>query len=386
MKERVLFVDDDERILRFAERSLGRQFECLTATSAEQALEILTQGEPVAVIVSDDNMPGTRGTQLLAEARRIAPDTIRIMLTGYADQSIAVDAVNRGAVFRFLNKPVRLKTLTDVVELGVRQHRLVRAERELLDCTLRETVGTLSDVMGLSSPANFGRTARLRHLSAMLTPYLAHVAQWELETAVALAPIGRAGSYAVTDGSGDTNDSGKRRLAEDTEAAAMIIARIPRLQSVAGGIRYQFKNFDGTGFPRDSIRGKKIPLLGRVLRLVREWEDLQGQGLDADTVAERLRETPGLVDPDLLENLASAVAAETEPPVRRMSLAELSDGMRLAEDVVSAEGTLLVSRGHRVHELLRRRLLSLEEAGVVSGTIAVVVPDHIGRAALHAAG
>lgn len=386
MTERVLVVDDDVNILNFAKRALGRYFECVTADSAAGALEILRQEEPVAVIVSDDNMPGIRGTQLLAEARKISPDTTRIMLTGYADQQIAVDAVNEGAVFRFLNKPIRLKTLTEVVELGVRQYQLVTAERQLLNHTLRGTVRTLSDLLGLTSPELYGRTARLRRLVGLLAPQLSHVAGWELETAVALARIGHACSQSGIDDDTDLEDPAVRRLAEDTEAAAVVISRIPRLESIAGGIRYQFKNFDGSGFPGDGLSGKKIPLLGRVLRLASKWDDLEVGGHGARAVAERLRSTPGIVDPDLLEQLAAAMEAEETATVRCVTLDELADDAILADDIESAQGTLLVARGHQVDELLRRRLRALEEAGIIGASIRVCASGPVDEPVLRGTG
>lgn len=382
MNDRVLFVDDDEKILRFAERSLGRKFQCVTARSADEALRILQNEEPVAVIVSDENMPGTRGTRLLAETRRISPDTTRIMLTGYADQSIAVDAVNEGAVFRFLNKPVRMKTLIDVVELGMRQYRLVTAERELLDRTLRETARTLSDLLALVRPAVFGRAARLRRLVRLLGPHLPRIADWELEMAVALAQTGLLDASPQVEW---------RRLAQNSEAGALVISRIPRLESIAGGIRYQYKNFDGSGYPEDGIDGRKIPLLGRVLRLINEWDGLQAEGGEPDEIAQRLREAPGRVDPDLLEYLAEALQAE-RPSTTRVPTDQLPDDVVLAEDIITDAGTLLACRGHRVDDLLRQRLKVAAESGqsgVLPATTIVVDSyrqDSIGDSGLPATG
>ena len=358
MNDTVLFVDDDEKILRFAERSLGRRYDCVTARSGEEALQMLTERERVAVIVTDDNMPGMKGTQLLARARKVSPDTTRIMLTGYAEQSIAVDAVNEGAVFRFLNKPIRLKTLIDVVDLGVRQYQLVTAERE-----------PLADLLAMARPEQYGRAARLRRILGLLTPHLPPIAGWELATAAALAQIGCVGG---------NDEQDERRLAADTEAGAVQISRIPRLESVAGGIRYQLKNFDGSGYPEDGISGRKIPLLGRVLRLAIEWDRLENTGMPATEVAAWLRAAPGLVDPDLLEKLAESAADESRLPSRQVRIDRLVEGAVLAEDLWTDDGdTVVCCRGHRVDALLRRRLQALVEAGEVSGSNAVLVqwPD-----------
>ncbi|KAF1053757.1 MAG: Hydrogenase transcriptional regulatory protein hupR1 [Stenotrophomonas maltophilia] len=101
---RILFVDDDERILRSLAMQFRRQYEVLTESDPRRALERLAH-ESVHIIVSDQRMPGMTGAELLAEARERCPDTLRILLTGYSDLDAAVDALNSGGIFRYLTKP-----------------------------------------------------------------------------------------------------------------------------------------------------------------------------------------------------------------------------------------------------------------------------------------
>jgi DNA-binding NtrC family response regulator len=101
----VLVVDDDVNLLRGLTRVLRHQtFQLLTARSGEEAREILKRW-PVDVVICDQHMPGTRGTELLAWIAEHCPRTVRIILTGQPDLKTAVDAINRGQVFRFLTKP-----------------------------------------------------------------------------------------------------------------------------------------------------------------------------------------------------------------------------------------------------------------------------------------
>ncbi len=102
---RILFVDDDPNILSAYQRNLRKRFPISTALNAEQGLELLQSEGPFAVIVADMQMPGTNGIQFLRKAREKAPDSVRLMLTGNADQKTAMDAVNEGHVFSILNKP-----------------------------------------------------------------------------------------------------------------------------------------------------------------------------------------------------------------------------------------------------------------------------------------
>lgn len=101
---RILFVDDEERILRSLALQFRHEYEVLTESDPRRALERL-KSESVQIIVSDQRMPQMSGAELLAQAREIVPDTLRILLTGYSDLDAAVDALNSGGIFRYLTKP-----------------------------------------------------------------------------------------------------------------------------------------------------------------------------------------------------------------------------------------------------------------------------------------
>lgn len=103
-KARILFVDDEERIVNLLRLMFRGTYEVFTATSGAQALEIV-RSHGLQVIVSDQRMPGMSGIELLDQVRRDSPATVRMLLTGYSDLAAIVGSVNQGEVFRFLNKP-----------------------------------------------------------------------------------------------------------------------------------------------------------------------------------------------------------------------------------------------------------------------------------------
>ncbi|MDP3847319.1 MAG: response regulator [Pseudomonas sp.] len=121
---RILFVDDEERILRSLALQFRREYEVLTESDPHRALERL-KSETVHVLVSDQRMPGMSGAELLAAAQQIAPQTLRILLTGYSDLDAAVAALNDGGIFRYLTKPWDAQemafTLRQAGELALRQ-------------------------------------------------------------------------------------------------------------------------------------------------------------------------------------------------------------------------------------------------------------------------
>lgn len=130
MAERVLLVDDDKNILAAYKRNLGNNFAVDIAENGEKGLAVLKEKEPFAVVISDYRMPGMDGIQFLSLARRVAPRTVRIMLTGYADMEKVLGAVNEGNVFRFLTKPCPSNVLVGALEKAVEQYKLVAAERQ----------------------------------------------------------------------------------------------------------------------------------------------------------------------------------------------------------------------------------------------------------------
>lgn len=157
---RVLLVDDEPSLLLSLKLHLRRKFQVFTATSGAEGLAILQREGPFAVVVSDMRMPGMDGAAFLAQARRNHPDTIRMLLTGYADLSSAMSAVNEGYIFRFLTKPCEPDAMLRLLEAGVEQHRLLTADRQLLEQRLGQlssqllhaerlaTLGTLAGGVG----------------------------------------------------------------------------------------------------------------------------------------------------------------------------------------------------------------------------------------------
>jgi DNA-binding NtrC family response regulator len=117
----VLFVDDDVSLLSATRRALAREsYAVETLSSAEEALEYLAKNR-VDVVVSDHDMPGMSGVELLSRMRRLTPDTARILMSGVGDRSVLTDAINLGAAAAFLEKPVSLETLRKVLDASLAQ-------------------------------------------------------------------------------------------------------------------------------------------------------------------------------------------------------------------------------------------------------------------------
>jgi len=157
---RVLCVDDDPLLLAGLVAGLHGRFDVTTAESGREALRLLAAQGPFTVIVSDFRMPGMDGAQFLERAREVAPDAVRILLTGQATLEDAIDVVNQGQIFRFLLKPCPTEVLARNLEDAIDQGRLVTRDRDLLERKLSTmtdqllqaerlaTVGTLAGAVG----------------------------------------------------------------------------------------------------------------------------------------------------------------------------------------------------------------------------------------------
>lgn len=123
MKNKILLVDDDAMVLAGLKRQLRAQFRIETALSGEEALKIIDEKGPFAVVVSDYYMPGMNGIDFLCKVKTVDPDTVRMMLTGSADMSTAIQAVNEGSIFQFHPKPCPADTLGKAIKSGIDKYR-----------------------------------------------------------------------------------------------------------------------------------------------------------------------------------------------------------------------------------------------------------------------
>lgn len=138
MLEKILLVDDEQRVLHGYMRSLRRKYRLDIASSGAEALKMIEHNGPYAVVVSDMRMPGMNGLELLTAIKEKQPDTVRIMLTGNADQKTAVDAVNKGEVFKFLTKPCSNEVMAEALESGLSNYRMTIEHREVLEQSVIE--------------------------------------------------------------------------------------------------------------------------------------------------------------------------------------------------------------------------------------------------------
>jgi len=359
MTERILCVDDDPNVLQAYQRALRKQFHLEIALGGEEALDAVIHQGPYAVVVSDMRMPGMNGVELLKRVKEHAEDTVRMMLTGNADQQTALDAVNEGHIFRFMTKPCPPETFAKALAAGVAQYRLIRGERELLSKTFGACVKVLTDVLSAANPVAFGKAARVRQLVRLICEEMG-LKSWQIEVAAMLCQVGCVGIPAEVLSKayeGKALKPAERKMFESyPQASRELIAHIPRLEEVAEIIAYQQQHYDGGGFPGDGTEGERIPLGSRILKVALDYDSLTSLGGSKETALAEMNDCPGRYDPDVLAALSRALAITNVQVVRRIKMTALVDGLVLAEDIRTSSGTLICAKGQEITRAIRLRL------------------------------
>jgi len=378
---KILCVDDEPNVLAGYSRQLRKEFTLETAVGGEAALEALRTQGPFAVVVSDMRMPGMSGVELLCRVRELAPDTVRIMLTGNNDQQTAIAAINEGSIFRFLTKPCPADQLAIALRAGLEQHRLITAEKELLEQTLRGSTQVLAEVLSLTSPVAFGRALRVQRLVRNFAEHLKVKDIWQIEVAALLSQIGCVTVpeqvLAKVYGGGDVAEHERAMYDRHAEIGAGLVAKIPRLEAVANIIACQEKHFDGSGLPNDGNKEAAIPLGARILKVALDFDALASRGQTKSEVIKRLMDRPGWYDPVVVGLLDSVTPSETGYSRISVPINKLHAGMILDEGVFLETGMMLVGKGQEITETLRLRLQNLSAQKSIRQPIVVLIATEL---------
>jgi response regulator RpfG family c-di-GMP phosphodiesterase len=378
MSEKILFVDDEPNVLSGYERQLRKRYALETAPGGAEGLAALGARGPFAVVVSDMRMPGMDGAEFLARCRERHPDAVRVLLTGYADVRQAIEVVNRGGLFRFLTKPCPPDELAAVLDAALTQYRLVTAERDLLEKTLRGSVQVLGEVLALVVPTAFGRAVRVQQLVRELAGLVDGAAVWEVEVAAVLSQLGCVAVpetvlAAVGRGAQLTPDE-QRQMDALPHVTRDLLRPIPRLERVTEIIAYLDKPFGEPAGPTSVKCGKDIPPGARVLKVGFDFDTLVTRGIPRPQAVDHLKSRHGRYDPDVLAALEKLIRRETDPVYREVSVGELVSGMVMAEDLFNDAGVLLLGRGNPITEPLKRRLEIVVSRGQMPKRFRVLVP------------
>lgn len=358
--DRILLVDDEQAVLDGFCRQHRKHYSLVPACGSDEGLRAIQTRGPFSVVVTDFQMPGLNGAQFLAEARKLAPDMIPIMLTGQADLQTVIEAVNRGQIFRFLTKPCEPDVLRTCIDAALDQVRLKSVERDLLQQTLRGSIEVLAEVMALSNPTAFGKATRIRFLVRHMAQDLKLPDAWQYETAALLSQIGYV---AVPDDLLARADKGEKlepeqaaMLERHPELARDLLLKIPRLEAVAEIVSRQNDPTAGT-------TDETVLLGSRMLAAALDFEELVRHGASRRQALQKLDDAKSKYSEPVLRSLWSLKTRSGAEVLHVLAIRELRVGMIFHEDVSNTGGTLIVRRGHEVTVGSLQRLRNYAKLG-----------------------
>lgn len=410
----LLLVDDEVNVLKSLMRLLhAHNYRLLMAACGSEALALMAR-EPVDLVISDMRMPHMDGAELLARIRQQWPETMRLLLTGHADMTQTVAAINQGEIYRYIAKPWHDDELLLIVAQALEQQKLKRENARLQQLTaeqndaLREANATLEQKVAqrtaeLSQLVSFlemtqqelktsfrtslqvlanmldmrfadwtGHSQRVADIAEQLAR-MVELGEEECEAIHSAAQLHDIGKIALSDALVNKpflscNRQERSEVMEHPALGQMVLLPIPELNRAGVLIRHIHENYDGTGFP-DRMHAEAIPLGSRILAIAVDYDELQmglllPQSISAEHAQLYIRENKGQrYDPDLVALFVRAVDA-VQKRVREVALrsSQLKPGMKLSRDLFSAGRFLLLTRGRVLDEAIIQHIWHFERS------------------------
>ncbi|MHA6577467.1 HD domain-containing phosphohydrolase [Pseudomonas yamanorum] len=428
----ILLVDDEESILNSLRRLLrGQPYDVLLAGSGAQALEIMA-ARPIDLVMTDARMPAMDGAMLLAETHRLYPATTRILLTGYADMSMMIKAINEGQIHRYISKPWNDEEMLLTLRQSL-EHQHSERERLRLEQLIREQNDQLKALNATLEKRVVARTSELQQTADMLdlaydelkrsyvtgTEVFSLLANLrlpkekqtnrqlielirvyckfqpmdeasarDLTMAAALYNIGKlswSDSMMVSPSDLLHSTDRERYRAYPTQSESLLMTLEP-MKDAARLIRHHQERWDGTGFP-DHLKGDAIPEGSRLLKLAVDFIELQRglileRQMNSDEALLYIRKYAGrLYDPEMVEDFIQACAAFLsdvtlgDPSVKVLTTRELAEGMVLARNLNADNGMLLLNAGKVLNLPLVDKLIAFEAMEGAKYSVFIKEPD-----------
>lgn len=348
----ILMVDDEPNVLAGYRRTIGRTFNLTCAEGGAAGLAAIADSpKPYPVIITDMRMPVMTGLEFIMAARQRSRDSVYMMLTGNADQQTAVNAINQGHIFRFLNKPCPADLLESSVLAAHRQFEMVTAERVLLRDTFTGSIKFMTEALELANPELFSLQSQVKKIVQETAKAIGIKPDWQLFVAASLNLIGL---MTIPTSAGQKWHSDVD-LAHAAETGSRLLSHIPRIGAVVAMIRRQREVLAELPNELHSLAGDAAEAVSaQLLRFAVDFAQEQRRNEDQQLAAIRMAQS-GRHDPRLcalfLPQPSSRPTVEQGKGTVKIRISELRVGMVLATDLCKVDGALLLSSGHAISDL-----------------------------------
>jgi len=385
-RNRILIIDDEQIVLVALSETLRREgYQIVALSNPLEAIELIKQ-QPFGVILTDQQMPQLTGLEFLAHAKQHQPDATRILITAVLSLSVAIDAINKGEIYRFIVKPWLREELLVTIKNAVQRFDLIRTNAALFEATRKMNAGLSAQVVQIAEQnAQFDRLnhalqQNLQHSIQVsvktletFNPVLANQARRVFELCKAMSArldltedekqileisawlhdIGLVGASRKLirqwQTAPDTLDEAERAIIENHPATGQALASFAHnLEAVGRVIRAHHERFDGTGYP-DQLAQERIPWLARLLAVAVSYAHCPTEG---EFAIEFIRNGSGTAfDPEAVRAFVRCLPHAVVPKRQQEVLvSELKPGMVLASGIYTSVGVLLIPAGQALSE------------------------------------
>lgn len=400
--QKILFVDDEENVLRALKRLfIDENIEVLTATSGKAGIDILKENE-IAVIISDQKMPEMNGAEFLSKAKEISPDSIRIVLTGYADINAAMDAINKGGAFRYITKPWKDEDIIFLIKESIEKYRLIKENRYLTELAKKQNEelkkwNTQLEIMVQEQTIDIqNQNKKLKELNEQLKRNFRHsieafssliemrdktisshsknVASIAMQNAKAMSlseqdvnniliaallhDIGKIGipDSVLLKNEEELNEFERNEYRLHPVRGQVAIAMLEGFQDIGLLIRHHHENVDGSGFP-DGLKKNSIPLGSRIISMADALDRIANSNpLARNNYNKALSEIEFYLDKKFDRQVFQYMKQIVSAKIKEISSQDYSNeieihpsklvpGMVLSRDLRSGSGILILAQG-----------------------------------------
>jgi response regulator RpfG family c-di-GMP phosphodiesterase len=315
-------------------------------------------------------MPKMNGLEFLSAVKLISKNSIRVMLTGYADVDSAISAINDGNIFRFLIKPCPPHELIRALDACIEQYKLVMAEKELLKGTLQGSIKVLCDILSLSNPKAFSRGERIKNTVKIILKNYQVKDAWQVEIAAMLSQIG---CFALTEELLDKvirnkplNEEEQEEFNKHPQIGASLLKNIPRLEQVARII--QMQNLTDS-------KNQSIPEGSKILNLAIYYDKMIQSGYDIHHIMTEIDRKKDFYGHKLINAFKQSIGSSGGYVKRVLHIKDFKEGMIVDEDIVTVDNLLLLRKGQELNQANITRLKNYGKSCGVKEPIKVLVPE-----------
>ncbi len=422
----LLILDDEPNILKALKRVFfEEEYDIHVYSDAEEALGFLKDNR-VHLIISDQRMPGMSGVKFLTRAKNLDPDTIRIMLTGYADIEAAVAAINEGEIYKFIFKPwndedlratvkrafefydlneennrllselvdknEQLEEWNDTLNQKVKERTSVIVQRNLelgkmtkqLEESIVSTVRVFVNLIELVNPDIAVHSRRVAFIATTIAQDMGldNNQLQDIEIASLLHDIGKLGiPREITRKSEDRRtEADIKMLVNHPVLGQASLADVERFKNIGRIIRHHHEDWDGTGYP-DRLKGESIPLESRLISACNVFDHLKQDGGVSGSafIVKYFNNNAGKkFDPQICNQILQFQAKHDKSgeTTRKAKVLphELKPGMVLDQKLVTEKGIFLLPQGQVLNETHVVTIREMHKMDPILDSIEVLVP------------